>query len=98
MAKAKGDVALGKDRLERQKASPGKSWFFGVGINQYREFSDLNNAVKDVEDVRDLLTDKYDAEPVHTIILTNEKATKDDIIDQVQNITHPVPPFQRSDP
>ncbi|MCB0595609.1 MAG: caspase family protein [Lewinellaceae bacterium] len=59
---------------------PGKSWFFGIGINDYVQFRKLNNAVKDVADIYALLQEKYDLEPQHAILLTNEQATRKNII------------------
>lgn len=58
----------------------GQSWFFGIGINEYRHFENLHNAVKDVKDVMILLQDRYDLEPDHIITLFDEAATRKQII------------------
>lgn len=60
--------------------SPGRSWFLGIGIDEYEQFRQLNNAVKDVEDIRALLQEKYDLAPEHTILLKNGQATRKNII------------------
>jgi hypothetical protein len=60
------------DRIQRQK---GKSWLFAIGINEYRSFPDLHNAVKDAEDVVQLLKEKYDVDEL--IFISNEEATHD---------------------
>ena len=59
---------------------PGKSWFFGIGINEYQHFSNLNNAVKDVKDIIILLQDKYELDPDHVVTLYNEEANRRNII------------------
>jgi hypothetical protein len=56
-------------------------WFFGIGIDRYREFPQLANAVKDVEDVIALLTAEYGLDAEHTIRLHNEDANEENIID-----------------
>ena len=63
-----------------------KSWFLGIGINDYQKFSNLNNAVKDVKDLQNLLLDKYDLEPDCTTLLINEAATRENIIDQLDRL------------
>ncbi len=61
----------------------GKNYFLGVGINDYSAgWTILNNAVRDVERIAQILTDKYD---FHTIdILTNDKATRLGILRQLR--------------
>ncbi len=77
---------------ERKGGVVGKSWFFGVGINHYRSFPPLNNAVKDVEDIRDLLLKKYDVDSDSVILLANEEATKEGIIDHLDLLVDKVEP------
>lgn len=72
------------------KAVRGKSWFFGIGINHYQEFSTLNNAVKDVADIRTLLLNQYDIAADCTRILTNEAATREGIIDELDQLVEEV--------
>lgn len=61
----------------------GKSWFFGIGINEYQAFPKLYNAVKDVEDVSKLLLKKYDIHPECVLMLTDNDATREKIIDRL---------------
>ncbi len=70
----------------------GKSWFFGIGINAYEHFSNLNNAVKDVKDVITLLQDQYDLGPERVITLFDEEATRDNIIDKLDDLVELVGP------
>jgi len=82
--------APGKDAAGRKPA--GKSWFFGIGINEYEHFSNLNNAVKDVKDVLILLQDQYDLDPKRVITLFDEEATRDNIIDKLDDLVELVGP------
>jgi hypothetical protein len=82
---------------EQEKATdaPGKSWFFGIGINEYDDFPKLYNAVKDVKDVQTLLSTQYDIDPDATILLINEEATRENIIDQLDELSHKVQPSDK---
>lgn len=71
-------------------ASPGRSWFFGVGINQYQHFENLNNAVKDVQDVLELLQQRYDVDEVLTFF--DEAATRENIIGQLDELVERITP------
>ena len=61
----------------------GKQWFFGVGISEYVEFPNLCNAVKDVTDISELLFDDYGFLPEHAVTLFNDQATKENIINEL---------------
>ena len=70
----------------------GKSWFFGIGINRYEHFTDLNNAVKDVKDLLQLLQEKYDLEPDQILTLFDEAATRRNIIRTFDQLLREVQP------
>ena len=75
-----------------KKMPTGRSFFFGIGINQYDFFKELNNAVNDVEKVVDLLQSKYDIEPENTLLISNQNATRKQIItafDQLKETLQP---------
>lgn len=46
--------AIGSKDKPKVGSSEDKSWFLGIGINNYKHFPHLNNAVKDVEDLKTL--------------------------------------------
>lgn len=73
-------------------APRGKSWFFGIGINRYLHFPNLNNAVRDVQDVLILLQREYGMESERVITLFEEEATRDNIIDKLDELTSQVAP------
>ena len=63
-----------------QEATTGRSFFLGIGINRYPHFPGLNNAVKDVKGIMNILLEKYDIHPDHTLLLTDEDANRKQII------------------
>ncbi|MCB0613467.1 MAG: caspase family protein [Phaeodactylibacter sp.] len=75
MPKKKG---AGFERQAEVKEPKRKSYFLGIGINLYQNFSPLNNAVKDVVDMARLLEEQYDID--EAIIITDREATHDNII------------------
>ena len=61
----------------------GKNYFLGIGINDYTSgLSALNNAVRDVERVGQILQAKYDFNIL--TILTNAQATRSEILKQLR--------------
>ncbi|MEM6317814.1 MAG: caspase family protein [Bacteroidota bacterium] len=66
----------------------GNTYFLGIGINAYRNFIPLNNAVKDVTDVGNLLTTYFgfsDQKPYFDL-KTNGNATRRNIIKAVNEL------------
>jgi formylglycine-generating enzyme required for sulfatase activity len=57
----------------------GKNYFLGIGINDYEKCTKLNNAVKDIEDFKTLLVEKYDFEEKNTKIVSNTDAKRENI-------------------
>ena len=71
-------------------SNPGKSWFLGIGINKYVEFTDLSNAVGDVQKILSILQNTYDidADCVHTLF--DEEANEENIIDKLDFLSKQV--------
>ncbi|MCB9290358.1 MAG: FKBP-type peptidyl-prolyl cis-trans isomerase [Lewinellaceae bacterium] len=89
--KKKGIQMDSPDELSHEWSQPsGRSWFLGIGINEYKEFPGLNNAVKDVQDIEALLLDKYDLDPENVILLLDQNASEENIIDQLDYLTEHV--------
>ena len=65
-------------------APKGKNHFLGIAIDTYQNFLPLKNAVKDVKDISQLLTDKYGFEKTEITLLINEAATRKNIIKQLK--------------
>lgn len=89
------DLALERENQMVEKTALGSSWFVGIGINEYQHFPDLNNAVKDVQDIQLLLQNKYDLEADHCLVLTNEQATRHGIIGLFDHLKERVQPYDK---
>ncbi len=76
-------------------AHMGKSWFFGIGINEYAHFPRLHNAVKDVQDVLALLQSQYDLDDEAIILLFDQEATRQKIIQGFRRLVHEVKPADK---
>ena len=68
----------------------GKSWFLGIGINEYQHFPPLNNAVRDVEAILKLLREQYDIDEAK--ILTDGQATRRSILRKLEELSRKVKP------
>ena len=54
------DHRAGRKPTQQKKAfSTGKTYLFGIGINTYEHWGNLNNAVRDVEAIADILQQSY---------------------------------------
>ena len=66
----------------------GKSWFLGIGINNYKHFNNLYNAVRDVEAIRQELEEHYDLTEV--VSLFDQQATRRNIIRKLDELVRKV--------
>ncbi|MEM9931267.1 MAG: caspase family protein, partial [Bacteroidota bacterium] len=81
----------GRDQVPRAElTTTGTSWFLGIGIDAYTEFSPLNNAVRDVEAISELLISDYDLEREHCVLVKNETATRSGILRAMRNLREKV--------
>jgi Caspase domain/Effector-associated domain 11 len=64
----------------------GKKHILGIGINEYQNWTHLNNAVKDMESIVQILTTQYDFSSQKT--LTNTAATRENIEDELYQLTN----------
>jgi hypothetical protein len=63
-----------------------------IAIDDYLHCPKLHNAVKDVEDFVKLMTEKFEFEQKNIRILTNEKATKSNILKALQQLAATLTP------
>ena len=71
------------EKMEAELSAKGTSWFLGIGINQYQhDFPNLNNAKKDVADILSILKERYEID--RELLLFDDQATRDNIVDQLQ--------------
>jgi hypothetical protein len=64
----------------------GKKHILGIGINEYQNWTHLNNAVRDMESIVQILTTQYDFSSQKT--LTNAAATREKIEDELYLLTN----------
>lgn len=64
-----------------------KSWFFGIGIDRYIHFPRLQNAVRDVNQLLEILQTKYDIDPGLTHLLFDEDATEINILEKLDQLS-----------
>ena len=70
--------------------NPGNSWFLGIGINSYKEFPNLTNAVRDVLVIKDLMTTLYDVDHEYVHLILDENATEEKIMDTLDYLSRSV--------
>lgn len=57
-----------------------ESWAVVIGIDQYQSWPQLSYAANDAQGVRDLLVNRYRFKPENVFLLTNEQATRQNIL------------------
>ena len=72
--------------VKRNDLVSGKNYLFIIGINQYEHLPPLSNAVKDVEDLKTVLMDRYKFEPENVFTLLDEQATRENIYDTFETL------------
>jgi len=60
------------------------SWALIIGIDKYQNVQKLNYAVDDAESMKNILIDSFNFENEKISILTNEQATKQNILNHFQ--------------
>jgi hypothetical protein len=70
----------------------GKTYFLGIGIDAYAHWPRLQNAVRDLRAIADLLVSDYGLEQANTYLLFNEAATETRIVETFEELTHKVQP------
>lgn len=65
---------------------PGPTHFLGIGIDTYPHWAPLNNAVRDVKAIRQLLTDRYQLISHEANLLLNEQATRSKILQALKTV------------
>ena len=69
------------------------NYFFGIGIDKYLNVNALNNAVKDVHDIVQLLVARYDFEEENTLLLTDKRASRSNIIESLERYREKITPL-----
>jgi len=64
-----------------------KNYLLAIGISEYENFSKLPNGKKDVVDLHKVLTENFDFEPALTKLLTDDTATRENITDELHELS-----------
>lgn len=81
------------DSLEEFKK--GVNYFLGIGINNYLNFPLLYNAIKDIQDIIEVLLDNYYFEQNNIITLIDNDASRENIIQEISDLRKKVKPIDR---
>ena len=65
----------------------GANHFLGIGINDYTHWQHLRNAVNDVQDMAEVLYEKYDFEEHNKTLLIDAEATSSRIVNTLHKLT-----------
>ncbi len=69
-----------------------KNYLLIIGVNRYRNWNPLHNAVKDCQDLADVLTSEYQFEDENVISLFNEEATRENILETFEQLQETISP------
>lgn len=93
------NIALKKFVIERKNTDgteynfqEAKNYLLLIGINSYREWPMLNNAVSDVRRISQLLTSKYRFDAENVMVLTDSEATRSGILTALRGFIEKVTP------
>ena len=64
------------------------SWAVVIGINKYHNAPTLSYAVQDAQSVQSMLIDSFDYPPENISLITDEQATKDNILRTLSSLTN----------
>lgn len=80
-------IGFGPATQKTFNRSSGRKVLLAIGVNQYRHWSGLNNAVRDAQQLAHVLVTKYNFET--PVMLLNEQATRANIEEALYNFTQP---------
>lgn len=88
------DTQRGVGRTESQAPTkkPGKNYLLTIGIDKYREWQVLSNAVKDAQEFSDVLTRQYQFDSDNVFTLFDDKATEGSIYQALRDMKRRLKP------
>ena len=82
--------------LPKKQAIPGtpkgKNYLLAIGVDQYKHWPPLQNAVKDAKDIIEVLTTQYQFEPDAVYTLFDAKATESNIYNIIRDLKRTITP------
>ncbi|MEM7660506.1 MAG: caspase family protein, partial [Bacteroidota bacterium] len=77
---------------QEQPLGTGKDYLVLIGVDQYDNWSPLHNAVKDCEDVAQVLSEHYQFSPQYTIRIYNQQASRRGILSEFERLQKQLAP------
>src|ERR1043165_1604129 len=74
-----GDIAVGLPLMLTPEAKRSEAFVLQVGIDDYENVPKLKGCVRDVADMRQVLSERFLVPPTHILALTDGKATHEAI-------------------
>lgn len=84
------DRGIGADNKANKNKANTRNFLFAIGIDNYQHWPKLNNAVKDVKDISEVLTEQYQFASDHVYLITNEEATEANIYRKIRELKREV--------
>lgn len=81
---------IGSAERNRNNKSDGRNFLFAIGIDTYHHWPKLNNAVKDIQDISQVLIQQYQFDAEDVYLITNEEATEANIYRQIRELKRKV--------
>lgn len=99
VADVNGNIALKKFVIVRKNmdgetyvAAKAKNYLFVVGINDYSQWPKLNNAVRDANDLVNVLLSKYEFQFENVTVLKNDQASRANIYNGLRELVEKITP------
>ncbi|MGH1435938.1 MAG: caspase family protein [Lewinella sp.] len=85
--------SFGRQQSIDATGKSGKNYLLTIGIDAYRQWQPLSNAVKDAQDFADVLTRQYQFEKENIFTLFNEQATETNIYQALRDMKRRLEPL-----
>ncbi len=85
--------SFGRQQSIDATGKSGKNYLLTIGIDAYRQWQPLSNAVKDAQDFADVLTSQYQFEKENIFTLFNEQATETNIYQALRDMKRRLEPL-----
>lgn len=76
---------IGASKKAKHKSNT-RNFLFAIGIDNYHHWPKLNNAVKDIHDIAQVLIQQYQFNEDHVYLITNEEATEANIYRKIREL------------
>jgi tetratricopeptide (TPR) repeat protein len=84
---------FGRKEGSNATGNSGKNYLLTIGIDTYRQWQPLSNAVKDAQDFADVLTRQYQFEKENIFTLFNDQATETNIYQALRDMKRRLEPL-----